>query len=96
MYARLATVNVVPGSRPTMEAIAEQLAPIYRGQKGFKGITFIFDDEGSTYGSLTLWATREDAEAAQMTGGARGQRATAAIATGPTRVQIFEVYELQG
>jgi len=96
MYGRLVTVTAVPGSRPTMEAVAEQLAPIYRSLKGFKGISFLIDEQANTYGSFSLWESKEAAEAVQKTAGARVQKAIARIATGPMRVQIFEVYEPQG
>ena len=95
MYGRLVTVTAVPGSRPSMEAVAAQLAPIYRRLKGFKGISFLVDEQADTYGSFSLWESREDAEAVQQTAGARVQEAIASIATGPMQVQIFEIYELQ-
>ncbi len=64
--------------------------------QGFKGISFLVDEQAEAYGSFSLWESREDAEAVQKTAGARVQEAIASIATGPMRVQIFEVYEPQG
>ena len=96
MYGRLVTVAAVPGSRPTMEAGAAQLAPIYCSLKGLKGISFLVDAEADTYRSFSLCESREDAEAVQQTAGARVQRAIASVATEPMRVQIFAVYEPRG
>jgi heme-degrading monooxygenase HmoA len=65
MYVRLNMFSVGSGQRAVFERLADQFAPIFRAQKGFKSLTF-FEADGAAgeYGSCSLWDTREDAEAA--------------------------------
>ncbi len=55
MYAELVMINLEPGMRSLAENVADQLAPIYRTMKRFKGVVFIGDSEAGEYGSLSLW-----------------------------------------
>jgi heme-degrading monooxygenase HmoA len=65
MYIRLNMFAVGSGQRPEVETLAERFAPLFRAQKGFKSITFFEADAAAgEYGSLSLWETREEAEAA--------------------------------
>ena len=51
--------------RTEFERLADQFAPLFRAQKGFKSVTFFEADAAAgEYGSFSLWDTREDAEAA--------------------------------
>jgi quinol monooxygenase YgiN len=65
MYVRLNMFSVGSGQRAEFERLADQFAPIFRAQKGFKSVTF-FEADAATgeYGSFSIWDTREDAEAA--------------------------------
>ena len=96
MYARLVRITVGAADRPAMERLADASAPRYRTLKGFKGVTFLADEAQGQYGSLSLWESREDAEAAGQQMGPSMQQAVAGIAKGPPVVQVFEVYEPQG
>jgi heme-degrading monooxygenase HmoA len=65
MHARLNMFSVGGSQRAVFERLADQFAPIFRDQKGFKSVTFFEADAASgEYGSFSLWDTREDAEAA--------------------------------
>ena len=95
MYAELVMINIGPGMRPTAEKVADQLAPIYRSMKGFKGVMFIGDIEAGEYGSLSLWESKEDAEA--LPGAVKRQLARIVghlSRKGPSTRRIFEVYKV--
>ena len=65
MYVRLNMFSVGSGQRAEFERLADQFAPIFRAQKGFKSVTFFEADAAAgEYGSFSLWDTREEAEAA--------------------------------
>ena len=64
MYGRLTLIPASPAERAAMEALADKAVGQYRQMKGFKQVTFFTDEQEGLYGSLTLWESREDAEAA--------------------------------
>ncbi|MFQ5913092.1 MAG: antibiotic biosynthesis monooxygenase family protein [Nitrospinota bacterium] len=93
MYARLTTFIVGPGMRSRMEKVADELAPIFKAQKGFKSITFVADDAVGEYGGFSLWETKEDAEAAAAAINPKVQEAVDGIVKGQPSIRLFEVYE---
>lgn len=97
MYAELVTMVLGPGMKATAETVADQLAPVYKALEGFKGLVFIGDIGIGEYGCLSLWESRENAEALS---GALKPRLTELmqIAGANPRVglgthRVFEVYE---
>lgn len=64
MYARLNMFSIGAGKRAAAEKLVNDFAPVFKTQKGFKGVTFFGDDAAGEYGSFSLWDTRQDAEAA--------------------------------
>ena len=93
MYARLVLFTLGPGTRSTAEKLADQFAPALRAQKGFKTVTFIGDDAVGEYGGLSLWESKEDAEAAAAALDSRLEQALTDIVKGPPTRRLFEVYE---
>lgn len=96
MHAELVMINLGSGMRSTAKNIADQLAPIYRTMKGFKGVVFIGDSEAGEYGSLSLWESKEDAEALSGTVKRQLARIVGPVPKqGPSTRRIFEVYEVE-
>jgi len=93
MYARLMMFTLGPGMRSTAEKMADQFAPAVRALKGFKSITCLVDETGGEYGSLSLWESKEDAEAVAAAIGPRVDESLSAIGKGPPTRRQFEVYE---
>ena len=93
MYATLVMFTLGPGTRSTAEKMAEQFAPLIKGLKGFKNITFLGDDELGEYASVTIYESKEDAEAAVATTGPRLEEALKGIVKGPPTRRLFEVFE---
>jgi hypothetical protein len=60
---------------------------------GFKGVTFFGDETAGEYGSLALWETQEDAEAAAAITGPKLEQAVSGIVKAPPTRQFFKVYE---
>ena len=55
------------GSTPTTQGMAKKWAPIFQAHMGFKGVTFIRDEEIGEYGALVFWNSEEAATAAAKT-----------------------------
>jgi heme-degrading monooxygenase HmoA len=93
MYASLVMLTLGPGKRSTGEKLADQFAPALKTLKGFKRVTFLGDDAVGEYGSLSLWESKEDLEAAAAVLGPKLEQAVSGIAKSPPTRQFFEVYE---
>ena len=93
MYASLHIFTLGPGMRSTAEKLADQFAPVLRALKGFKGVTFLGDDTVAEYGALSLWESKEDAEAAAATTGPQLEQTLSGIVKAPPVRRFFQVYE---
>lgn len=93
MYARLILLSLGPNMRSTGEKIADTFASLYRAAKGFKSAIFFADDETGECGALSLWESREDAEAAGTVFKPKLQELTKGILEGLPTVRGYEVYE---
>jgi len=93
MYAQLVMLTLGPGTRSTGEKLADQFAPALRALKGFKRVTFFGDETVGEYGSLSLWESKEDVEAAAAVLGPKLEQAVSGIAKVPPTRRFFEVYE---
>jgi hypothetical protein len=60
-YARLTLFTLGPGTRSTAEALADEMIPKVKAQKGFKDMSFLLDNETGEYGAFLLWESKEDA-----------------------------------
>ncbi|MEZ5447587.1 MAG: hypothetical protein R3E89_00645 [Thiolinea sp.] len=92
-YARLTLLNLGPDNRSLGETIADRFAPLIREQKGFQQVSFFSDVEAGEYGSLTLWESREDAEAAYAASIPQLQQMLEGMLKGPPVIKQYEVYE---
>ena len=64
MYARY---TVTPwGQIDPQQAfrIADAIDPLMKQQQGFKSVVWLYDESAGEYGALSVWDTREDADAA--------------------------------
>ena len=93
MYAQLVMLTLGPGTRSTAEKLADQFAPALKALKGFKRVTFLGDETVGEYGTLSLWESKEDVEAAAAVLGPKLEQAVSGIAKSPPTRRFFEVYE---
>ena len=91
MYARLVLYTLTDGGRSKAQALADELAPAIRDQKGCAGVTFFGDDADGEYGLFVLWESKEDAEAAVKVIGPRLMQGLAGSVQGPPNMRLFEV-----
>ena len=93
MYAQLVMFTLGPGMRAEAEQMADAFNLAHKSLKGFKNATFLGDDSIGDYGSLTIWETPEDLQAAGNILRPKMQEALSGIAKGEPTVRVFEVYE---
>ncbi len=96
MYARLIIMNVGPGQREFSEGLADKIAPAMRSLNGFKSATFMGDFETGEIGGMSVWETKEDAEAAGEAMGAMLREIVGDKLKGPPDAKVLEVYEPKG
>ena len=98
MYARLALIQLGPGKRAEVDKLMPSLTEKLRGLKGFKSVTWLADDQAGEYGSLSMWESEREAEAASQAMRPLVMKAVETITTaeGESRVRHFEVVEPKG
>ena len=65
MYARLLIMQLGPGMRDTATAMADEAFKLTRTLNGFVSANYlIFDEERGEYGSISIWQSKADADAA--------------------------------
>jgi heme-degrading monooxygenase HmoA len=95
MFARSVRYNLRAGSRSTFETYVNELAPLYRGQPGFCSLTTMVEGPLAEFVVLSIWETKEDAEAAGAVRPESLQWLDRAL-LGPPVVRIYEVFEPHG
>lgn len=93
MYATLVTLNLGPGMRSVAEKLADQFALVHRGMKGFKSSIYLADETAGEYSSITIYESKEDAEASITASRPKLEQAIKGIVKGPPTVKTYEVYE---
>ncbi len=94
MHARLVTMSLGPGMRDQATALADASLALNRTLPGFVGATYlIFDAVAGEYGSLTVWRSEEEANAAAEKLRPWLKENAGAMLTAPAAVRVAEVYE---
>ena len=96
MYAQLVMFTLGPGMRTEAEQMADKFNALHKDIKGFRSATFIGDYANGNFGSLTIWDSPGNLQAAGDILRPKLQEALSGIARGEPSVQIFEVYEPKG
>ena len=93
MYAALTLFTLGPGTREIADKSGEKFGPMLQGMKGFKSMTMFGDHDTGEYGGLTIWETKEDAEAALAATEGPMQEALGDLLKGPPTRKVFELWE---
>lgn len=93
MYANVVILNLGPGMRPFAEKLADQFALVHREMKGFKNVIYLADETAGEYLSVTLYESKQDAEASITANRPKLEQATKDIVKVPPTVKTYEVYE---
>ncbi len=92
MFARMTTWQVGTEHRPKLERLADEMSERLAAMAGFRTATYLADDAGGRYSSLTVWDTKEAAEAAAQASAEWLRQIVADLGHQP-EIQTFEIYE---
>jgi len=93
MYAALTTFTLGPGSKELADQIGAHLGATLQGMKGFQSMTMFGDYDTGEYGGFSVWATKENAEAALAGTEEPMKQAVGNLLKGPPVRKVFEVWE---
>lgn len=96
MYARYIVLKLGTANRALGKRIADGAASRYAAQKGYRSVTFLFDEAAGEYASLSVWNSREEAEAASAALRPWLLEVTSGQLLAPPESHFFEVYEPRG
>ena len=93
MWGRLAKITLGTGMREKAEQLADQAVDSFVELNGFVSVAFFMHDEDKgEYGSLSIWETREDAEAAEEALQPRLKEAAGDFLKAPPQISMVEIY----
>ncbi len=93
MYARHLSFHSTPENRPEIEALADRAFSLMKSLDGFVTAHFLISDDETTYGSFSLWETKEDADAAASQLREATMPVVEKLATGAPTAAHYEVYK---
>lgn len=95
MHARFAQLQIQEGQLDRFVKIFyEDMVPLSRELKGFKGVTVLTDSETSTATLISFWETEADARAVEGSAGSLGvqKNKIADLVTGVPQVKYVKAY----
>jgi heme-degrading monooxygenase HmoA len=92
-YAALVVFTLGPGTREIADKAGEQFGGMLQAMKGFKGMTMLADYDAGEYAGMTLWETKEDAEAALAATQPVMKESLGALMKGPPTGKLYQVWE---
>jgi heme-degrading monooxygenase HmoA len=93
MYAALTTFTLGPGMREAADKMGGQFMAMLQDMKGFQSMTMFGDYDAGEYGGLSIWATKEDAEAALAGTEEPMKQAVGHMLKGPPVRKVYQVWE---
>jgi heme-degrading monooxygenase HmoA len=92
MFARIVTIPLKAGSRSEYGSmIQKSVVPLLRSYKGFLDHMGLVSLDGKTSVGISLWDSRESAEAYSRSGFSEVMKALEQVAAGPPQVQLCDV-----
>lgn len=92
MYARQVSMELRPDSqRDFTHKIESEILPLLRKQKGFKDEITFFDPAGRDAVALSLWDSKDSAEAYNRSAYGEVTKLLSKLVEGTPRVKTFEV-----
>ena len=96
MYMRMSLARLQPGKGDDWRRMIDGYDPVFRRLPGFVSATYYCDDEAGFAGSLTVWESKEAAEAAAAAVDEKTREVMASLYGERPSVQVLQVYEPAG
>lgn len=94
MYVLFTMFTLGPDTQEIADKLGEKFSSMLTGLKGFKGLTMFCDDETGENGGLSLWESKEDAEAALATTGSELKESLSGVVKGEPKRGVYEVWKI--
>jgi hypothetical protein len=94
MYTLFTMFTLGPNMQETGDKLGEKFTSVLKGLKGFKRLTMFRDDETGECGGLSLWESKEDAEAALAITGSGLKDALSGVVKGQPKRGVYEVWKV--
>jgi heme-degrading monooxygenase HmoA len=86
-------LKLAPGQRALAEGIADQGVSGVQQFPGNQGVTFFLNEAENVYGAISIWESKEAAEASDAALTPMFTQAFGAALQGEIDIQIYEIYE---
>ncbi len=73
MYAKVTNIEFPPAMRTDVVRVAQGLAPILRGQRGFEGLQVLTEPNKGEGIMVSFWETEDDAKTSESSSSYIGQ-----------------------
>lgn len=93
MYMRMSMATLKPGQGGAWRRMVDGYDPLMRQMPGFVTVTYYCDDEAGQAGSLSVWQSKQAAEAAALRMDDKTHEIMATLYQGVPTVQVLQVYE---
>ena len=95
-FARMVRIHSTPDQRSAIEKLADNAYAISKDHPGFVSATYMINDAETEYASLTLWDSRENAEAAGAAIREKHGEVMMQVSASPPDIEVFEIYQAAG
>ena len=92
-FARMVRIHSTPDQRGAIETLADNAYAISKGHPGFISATYMINEAETEYASLTVWESREKAEAAGAAIREKHGEVMMQVSTAPPDIEVFEIYQ---
>jgi heme-degrading monooxygenase HmoA len=93
MFARYFTFQTTAENRPEIERMADDIYRHSATLPGFVSATYVISDDETSYGSFSVWQSREEAEAGGESIREKVMQVLQGLVTAPPEVSVMEIYE---
>jgi heme-degrading monooxygenase HmoA len=93
MYVLLTLFTLGPGTKEMADQMGEQFTAMLKSMKGFQSMTMFGDDDTGEYGGISIWATKEDADAVMAATEGPMKEALADRVKAPPVRKLYQVWE---
>lgn len=94
MHILFTMFTLGPGTQEFGDKLGENFSSALKGLKGFKRLTMFRNDDTGECGGLSIWQSKEDAEAALAITGSKLKDALSGVAKGEPKRGVYDVWRI--
>jgi len=94
MHVLFTMFTLGPGTQELGDKLGENFSSTLTGLKGFERLTMFRNDETGECGGLSIWQSKQDAEAALAATGSKLKEALTGVAKGEPKRAVYEVWRV--